>query len=138
MGVARKEQRMVIASPGCQNTFLTKNCTKFLYFFAQNPAREAYSGHAGLRRAPPPKKKKSASSKKNSWLRLIAYVASTFTHSFRIQETLLRGQSWLKGVLLHRTCRFFSIRLYIYIFIFNHQYGSIQQHIIQHNRNKTK
>jgi len=50
-----------------QNTFFTKNYTKFLYFSAQNPALEVYSDHSRVRSAPP---KSSAHSKTKLWLHL--------------------------------------------------------------------
>jgi len=57
IGVPREGQRGAIAPPKiAKNTFLTKNCAKFLYFSAQKPAREAYSAHSLVRSAPPPRR----------------------------------------------------------------------------------
>jgi len=40
-------------APRCPKYIFNKNSTEFLYFSAQNPAGETYSGHSGVRSAPP-------------------------------------------------------------------------------------
>jgi len=57
IGVAKGQER-TMAFPRCPKYILTKNAPNF-YTSAQNPVREAYSVHSGVRSAP---------SNRNSWL----------------------------------------------------------------------
>ena len=51
--VAREGQRGHQLSKDAKNYTLTKKCAKFLHFYcAEPPAREAYSGHSGVKIAP--------------------------------------------------------------------------------------
>jgi len=55
---SHRGQRGAIAAPKIimpKNTFLIK-MSQISFFSIQNPAREAYSGHSGVRNVPPPKR----------------------------------------------------------------------------------
>jgi len=76
-----------------KNTLFNRKLRQNFFIFPQNPAREAYSGHLGVRKAPSPQRK-GGTPKTNFWLRLCFWRycdrACLLVGSF----VLLVGRSW--------------------------------------------